>query len=45
LGVCGEHTSLEIAALAEVLCTIGNLDSYTPVRELHMAFKIPYDYN
>jgi hypothetical protein len=25
-----------------VLCAIGNLDSGTPVHELHMGFKIPY---
>jgi hypothetical protein len=28
-----------------VLRTIGNLDRSTPVRELHLAFKIPYVYD
>jgi hypothetical protein len=28
-----------------VLQTIGNLDMFTPVRELHVAFKIPYVLN
>jgi hypothetical protein len=28
-----------------VLCPIGNLDSCTPARELHVAFKIPYVYD
>jgi hypothetical protein len=27
-----------------VLCAIVNLDRRTPVRELHVAFKIPYVY-
>jgi hypothetical protein len=28
-----------------VLRAIGNLDSSTPVRDLHLAFKIPYVYD
>jgi hypothetical protein len=28
-----------------VLCAIGNLDRHTPVRDLHLAFKIPYVYD
>jgi hypothetical protein len=28
-----------------VLRTIGNLDWRTPVRDLHLAFKIPYMYD
>jgi hypothetical protein len=28
-----------------VLRAIGNLDRRTPVRDLHLAFKIPYVYN
>jgi hypothetical protein len=28
-----------------VLHATGNLDKYTPVRELHVAFKIPYVYD
>jgi hypothetical protein len=28
-----------------VLCAIGNLDRWTPVHELHVAFKIPYVYD
>jgi hypothetical protein len=28
-----------------VLRVIGNLDRCTPVRELHVAFKIPYGYD
>jgi hypothetical protein len=28
-----------------VLRAIGNLDRLTPVRDLHLAFKIPYVYN
>jgi hypothetical protein len=28
-----------------VLRVIGNLDRCTPVRELHMVFKIPYGYD
>jgi hypothetical protein len=28
-----------------VLCTIGNLDRCTPVRKLHVIFKIPYMYD
>jgi hypothetical protein len=29
----------------KVLRTIGNLPKRTPIRELHMAFKIPYVYD
>jgi hypothetical protein len=28
-----------------VLCTIGNFPRRTPIRELHVAFKIPYVYD
>jgi hypothetical protein len=28
-----------------VLRAIGNLDRHTPVRDLHLAFKIPYVYD
>jgi hypothetical protein len=28
-----------------VLCAIGNLDRFILVREMHVAFKIPYVYN
>jgi hypothetical protein len=28
-----------------VLCAIGNFDRRTPVRDLHLAFKIPYAYD
>jgi ribosomal protein L44E len=28
-----------------VLCAIGNFERCTPVRELHVVFKIPYVYN
>jgi hypothetical protein len=28
-----------------ILCTIGNFPRGTPVRDLHMAFKIPYVYD
>jgi hypothetical protein len=28
-----------------VLCAIGNLDRSTPVRDMHLAFKIPYMYD
>jgi hypothetical protein len=42
-GVCGGRSPIEIAVLAEqALRAIGNLDRCTPVRELHVAFKIPY---
>jgi hypothetical protein len=29
----------------KVLCTIGNFRRRTPVRDLHMAFKLPHIYN
>jgi hypothetical protein len=28
-----------------VLCTIGNFTRRTPVREWHMALKLPYEYD
>jgi hypothetical protein len=28
-----------------VICNIGNTERRTPVRELHVAFKIPYVYD
>jgi hypothetical protein len=29
----------------EVMCTIGSFPGRTPVRDLHVAFKIPYVYD
>jgi hypothetical protein len=29
----------------KVLCTTGKFSKRTPVRELHMAFRVPYIYN
>jgi hypothetical protein len=46
LGVCGGCSPPEIVARAEkVFRAIGNLDRRTPVRELHVTFKIPYVYD
>jgi hypothetical protein len=47
LEVCGRQPSTEIAAPAKekVLRTIGNFARHTPVRDLHMAFKLPYLYD
>jgi hypothetical protein len=38
--------ALSPPAWNRVPCAVGNLDTCTPVRELHVAFKIPcvYDY-
>jgi hypothetical protein len=38
LEICGGHSPPQI----RVLRAIGNFDRRIPVRELHVAFKIPY---
>jgi hypothetical protein len=46
LGVCSRKPSSEIAGLQnKVLRTIGNFPRRTPVRDLHMAFKLSYIYD
>jgi hypothetical protein len=46
LGVCGEHSPVEIAAPAEQgTPRYWKLGRSTPVCELNMAFKIPHVYD
>jgi hypothetical protein len=46
LGVCSRQPSTEIAAPAKQSPrTIGNFPRHTPVRDLRMAFKLPYIYD
>jgi hypothetical protein len=46
LGICGRYPSFEIERLQNrVLCSTGCFPKRTPVRELHMAFNIPYIYD
>jgi hypothetical protein len=46
LAICCRYSPFKIAALAKkVLCTIGKFPKCTPVRELHMAFQVPYIYD
>jgi hypothetical protein len=46
LGVCGGHPTLEIAAPGELgNRSSGNLDRCRTVRELHVAYKLPYVYD
>jgi hypothetical protein len=46
LGICGRNLSIEIAATEnKVLRTIGSFPRYTSVRDMHVAFQIPYVYD
>jgi hypothetical protein len=46
MGICDGRSPFEMQRLQNrVLCAVGYLDRCTPVRELHVACKIPYMYD